>query len=357
MKRMNNLIELLSQSSIDGILITSEANISYLTGFTGDSSRLIVSPVGVYFLTDGRYTEQAQQECHQQIEIIQWINNNRYGSETYNYCIKKLGIKKLGFEADKVNYSTFKYLQQETKGCELSPVQGLVEQLRLIKDSDEIEKLRKACKISDKALEKTLPCIKPGVKEIEILAQLEYHIKTGGADDISFETMVLSGSKTSLLHGKAGSKKIEKGDFLLFDFGALYKGYHADISRTFVIGEATHEQKEMYEIIRVAQENACNSIRHGVHGTVPDKVVRNTIPKKYIEHYYPGLGHGVGMVIHEDPFIKNTCNFTFKAGMTLTIEPGIYIPGKGGLRIEDTLVVTSSGFELLNKFPKELMIL
>lgn len=357
MKRINKLLNLLKEQEIDAILITNEANISYLTGFTGDSSRLIVSQKACIFLTDGRYTEQAGKECHPEIEIIKWLKDKRYGVETYNYAINKLGIKRLGFESDIVSYATYKLLANGLVNAELVAVSGLVEQLRLVKDKQEIQYLRKACEISDKALELTIPDIKVGMTEIEILAKLEYNLKTNGADDLSFETMVLSGSKTSLLHGKADQKPIEKGDFLLFDFGALYKSYHADISRTFIIGEASEKQKELYEIIKKAQANACLSIKDGVHGNVPDIEVRKVIPDKYIDYYYPGLGHGVGIVIHEDPFIKNTCDFKFKDGMTITIEPGVYIPDWGGLRIEDTLVVTKNGVEILNTFPKELIIL
>jgi len=357
MERIIKLINILNDKKIDGFLVTSEANITYLTGFTGDSSRLIVSPKGCAFLTDGRYTEQAQLECHPEINIIKWINDERFGVKTYNKCIHDFNIKKLGFEGNDISFSTYQYLEKKIKDCELLPVDNLVEELRLIKDESEIGFLKKACEISDKALELTVPYIKPGVSEIEILARLEYNLKTNGADDLSFDTMVLSGSKTSLLHGKADYKKIEKGDFVLFDFGALYKGYHADISRTFAVESISDQQKELYDIIQKSQIDACNSIKAGVHGTVPDTTVRNIIPDKYIEHYYSGLGHGVGLVIHENPFIKNTCDFMFKEGMTLTIEPGIYLPGKVGLRIEDTIVVRKDGVEFLNKFSKDLMIL
>jgi Xaa-Pro aminopeptidase len=256
-----------------------------------------------------------------------------------------------------VSFSSYINLKSGLNKFELIPTSGLVEQLRLIKSDEEIELLKKASEISDKALEATIPCIKPGITEIELLAQLEYNIKTNGADALSFDTMVLSGAKTSLLHGKADHKTIVKGDFILFDFGALYKGYHADISRTFVLGTPNEQQKEMYEIIQRAQENACKSIKPNISGNIPDSEVRNVIPEKYIKYYYPGLGHGVGLQIHEDPFIKNTSDFIFKENMTLTIEPGIYIPNFGGLRIEDTIVVTKTGCESLNKFPRDLICL
>lgn len=357
MKRINKLIELLDKKNIEAFLVTDEANITYLTGFSGDSSRLIISKHGSYFLTDGRYTEQASIECFSEIKIIKWIEDKRYGIETYSYVLNKIQSTNLAFESEVISFSTYNFLQQGLKNINLIPVQGLVEQLRIVKDEEEIGFLRKACEISDNALEKTVSSIKVGMTEMEVLAQLEYNLKTNGADDISFDTMVLSGVKTSLLHGKADKKKIESGDFVLFDFGALHKGYHADISRTFVVGKASDKQKELYDIIRTAQNNACMSIKEGIHGTVPDSEVRKVIPEKYINYYYPGLGHGVGLVIHEEPFIKNTSDFIYKKGMTLTIEPGIYIPGWGGLRIEDTLAVTKNGVDILNSFPKDLIII
>lgn len=357
MKRINKLRKILRESNLESFLVTDEANITYLTGFKGDSSRLVVSEKDCYFLTDGRYTEQAKNECFPEIKIVKWIKDIRYGLETYSYILSELQVGKLGFESDVVSFSVYNFLKNGLKNIDLVPVQGLVEQLRLIKDKEEIGFLRKACEISDKALELTVSEIKLGMKEIDVLALLEYNLKTNGADDLSFDTMVLSGSKTSLLHGKAGQKKIEKGDFILFDFGALYNGYHADISRAFIMGAATEKQKELYDIIQRAQYNACMSIKDGVHGKVPDTEVRNVIPDQYIDYYYPGLGHGVGLVIHEDPFIKNTCDFVYKEGMTLTIEPGVYVPGWGGMRIEDTLVVTKNGVEILNKFPRDLIIL
>jgi Xaa-Pro aminopeptidase len=357
MKRINNLLTLIQTENIDALLITSEANISYLTGFTGDSSRLILANAGCFFLTDGRYTEQAKKECYPEINIINWIDDERYGNKTYNFVVKQLNIKQLGFESDEISFTTYQNLNSGLKASELFPTSGLVEQLRIIKDDEEIQYLKRASEISDKALELTLPFIKTGVTELDILARLEYNLKTNGADALSFDTMVLSGTKTSLLHGKADHKKIENGDFILFDFGALYNGYHADTSRTFVVGKPSNQQKEMYEIIRIAQENACKSIKHGVIGTTPDTEVRNMIPEKYIKYYYPGLGHGVGLQIHENPFIKNTSDFVFKKNMTVTIEPGIYIPDFGGLRIEDTIVVTENGFESLNKFPRDLISL
>ena len=355
MIRINNLLQLLDEKDLDGILITSEPNITYLSGFTGDSSRLIVSKNGTVFLTDGRYTEQAGNECHAEIEIVKWIDDKRYSCKTYGEFVKKFQISKLGFEGNIVSYTDFKNLADGLKDIQLAPVTGLIENLRYIKDDDEIFKLRHASRITDTALEHTLPYIKKGVSEAELTAKLEFNLKMTGAEEISFDTIILSGTKTSLLHGKPDSKLLEDGDFVLFDFGGVYKGYHADMSRTFMVGKPTRKHIELYKIIQEAEQKAIDAIKPGLDGRVPDQIVRNIIPDKYIEYYYPGLGHGVGLEIHEDPFIRNIADFTFKPGMVVTIEPGIYIPGWGGLRIEDTVVVTNDSAEILNQFPKDFM--
>lgn len=347
----------MAENNVDGYLISSETNVTYLTGFTGDSSRLLVTPNGCVFITDGRYTEQAAMECPSAINIVKWIDEVRFGAQTYYHHAKELGVNVLAVEGDVLSVNSYNEIKDAMEEIHLETLDGLIEEMRQVKDKEDIESLRKACKISDKALEQTLPFIKEGVTEAEIVAKLEYNIKMNGAEGLSFDTMVLSGSKTSLLHGHPGDKKIEKGDFILFDFGAVYKGFHADISRAFIMGEASDEQIEVYNIIKEAQQKAVESIKNGVEGTHPDDIVRSIIPEKYIEHYYPGLGHGVGLQIHEQPFIRHTSKFEYKSGMTVTIEPGIYIPGKFGLRIEDTILVTDDGVEVLNSFPRELQIL
>jgi Xaa-Pro aminopeptidase len=357
MKRLTNLRNILKEKNIDGILITSASNITYLTGFTGDSSRLMVSELGTVLITDGRYAEQAANECHKEINIIQWLQNKRYSAETYNHVAERFGIKTMAFESHVSTFAEYDTLRNGLKNISLVPLASAVETLRQIKDAYEIECLKRACEISDKSLELTIPFIKEGITEIELAARLEFHMKTSGAENISFETIVLSGTKTSLLHGKPGEKKLEKGDFVLFDFGALYKGYHADISRTFILGQANDKQREIYNIIRKAQKEAIQSLKPGIPGKMPDQVVRNIIPPEYIGYYYQGLGHGVGLQIHEEPFMGQVYDSYLAKNMVVTIEPGIYIPGWGGLRIEDTVVIYNDSIESLTKFPRDLQIL
>lgn len=356
MKRLENFLKILKEENLDGFFTTSVPNITYLTGFTGDSSRLLVTPRKSMLITDGRYTEQAQKECTPEIEIFKWIANKRYASETYSFLISELMISTLGIEGNILSFSEYETLSGSFSGRIFSK-SGLIETLRKRKEPEEIESLKIACNISDKALEKTIPFIREGISELELAAQLEYQLKMNGADNLSFDSIVLFGARTSLLHGKPGNTRLKKGDFILFDFGALYHGYHADISRTFVFGAACDQQKELYSIIQKAQEEAVAVLKPGIQVKVPDNEVRKVIPEKYIEYYYPGLGHGVGLEIHETPVLGRDYDAGIEENMVITIEPGIYIPGLGGIRIEDTILITQKDGESLSSFPRDLIIL
>jgi Xaa-Pro aminopeptidase len=354
MKRINKLLDHLKKNDADGILISSVPNVTYLSDFTGDSSILVVSPNRCTLLTDGRYTEQARQECPADIEIFKWLNNKRFGIETYQHIVREMNIKRLGFEGQVMTFSSYETLRQGLADAELVNLEGCVEKIRRIKDASEVEYLKTACDISVRSLEMILPLIKEGVTEKELAARLDYHLRDQGADAISFDTIVLTGARTSLLHGRPEDCAIKKGDFVLFDFGALYKGYHADISRAFIMGQPDPDQKELYDIILQAQAAGVRALMPGVSGRRPDEMVRKHIPEKYISSYYPGLGHGVGLQIHEEPFIGQASEATLEDDMVLTVEPGIYIPGWGGIRIEDTVWIHDGSPAILTDFPREL---
>lgn len=354
MNRIDKFLMALEDNGLDGFFTSSVSNITYLTGFTGDSSRLFVSKGRCLLMTDGRYTEQARLECSPEVEILKWIDDKRYAPDTYKFVMALPAFKKIGFEASILTFSEYGTLKAALPDKELISTNGLVEKLRQLKDETELKYLKMASAISDKALENTIPYIKAGITELELTARLEYNLKVNGAENLSFDSLILSGARTSLLHGKPSEKKIECGDLVLFDFGALYKGYHADISRTFVVGKASDQQKEVYEIIRKAQANAVKSLRPNISSQVPDQAVRATIPGKYIEYYYPGLGHGVGLQIHEEPYLGKDYQYTLAQDMVVTIEPGIYIPGWGGIRIEDSVVINGEDSQSFNNFPREL---
>ena len=357
MKRIRKLLHHLKGLEIDGFLVSSVSNVTYLSNFTGDSSILMVSANRCMLLTDGRYTEQARQECHADIEIVKWINNKRFGIETYQHVVSELNIKKLGFEGPIMSFSSYEMLRKGLNNTELVNIEGCIEKIRQVKDTAEIGYLKTACQISVRAFEVTLPLVKDGITEKELAARLDYNLRDQGADAVSFDTIVLAGARTSLLHGKPESHVIKKGDFVLFDFGALYKGYHADISRAFIMGKPSPQQKELYDIIQQAQMAGVMSLKSGVSGRRPDEMVRKHIPENYLPYYYPGLGHGVGIQIHEEPFLGQSSEAILTKDMVFTIEPGIYIPGWGGLRIEDTVWITGKSVVILTDFPREMMVL
>jgi Xaa-Pro aminopeptidase len=356
MNRITACLNELKDKGVDGFFTSSVPNITYLTGFSGDSSRLFVSRKRCVLMTDGRYTEQARLECPSGVEVFKWIDNKRYAPDTYRSIMNIAEVQELGIEETILIHDEYNTLRNSLVHAAFVPVDGMVEKLRQQKDTREIEYLRTACAISDKALEQTIPFIKEGITELELAARLEFNLKTNGAENLSFDTLLLSGARTSLLHGKPSDKKLERGDLVLFDFGALYKGYHADISRTFVLGKADKRQKEVYGIIQRVQMGAVKSLKANVSSQSINQLVVNSIPEKYLEYYYPGLGHGVGLQIHEEPFLGQTyADRPILKNTTLTIEPGIYIPGWGGIRIEDTVLITGEGSESLSGFPRDLM--
>lgn len=362
---MKNRIEMLFENFNiqlgDAFFVSDESNVTYLTGFTGEAAYAIISPSGCVLMTDGRYDQQAIGECHENIIVTKWLNPTRPDPKTIAVYLEKFKIKRLMFNDKNLSFRNYDIFKKSFGALDLNielwPISGEIEKLREIKNLEEINFIKKACEIADKALELTLDSVKVGVTELQVVATLEYNLKMCGADNISFDTMVLSGEKTALPHGKPSNKKLEDGDFLQFDFGALYKGYHSDMSRTFFVGSVSEKQKHLYEMMLKATVDATNVLKDGIAAKYPDDIVRKVISDEYLKYYYPGLGHGVGLDIHEAPSMNTTTKDNIKENMIVTIEPGVYIPNWGGMRIEDTILVTKTGYEVLTKFPRELRIL
>lgn len=356
MSRVERLQGKLLNANIDALLITDVKNVSYVSGFTGDDSYVIISNTANYFITDFRYIEQATAECPG-FEIIRHDGSKKPLQQLINELAHNIGVKRLGFEKAHVSYASYEKLLEHLKDIEFIPTSELVEELRYVKDQEEIDRMRKAAAIADKAFFEILKVIKPGRTEKEAAAELEYFMKKFGADDIAFETILVSGVNTSLPHGKPTDKKIEEGDFITFDFGALYKGYRSDMTRTIVVGTPTPEQEKIYNLVKEAQQNAVNAIHAGVIGNIPDQKAREVFRREgYEENFGHGLGHGVGLLIHEEPFMGTVCSRVLEENCVVTVEPGIYIPAWGGVRIEDTVVVTKDGCEILTKSSKDLLI-
>ncbi|MDQ0224941.1 M24 family metallopeptidase [Metabacillus niabensis] len=340
--------------SIDGLLITSEYNRRYMTGFTGTSGIALISEDKAVFMTDFRYTEQAAKQV-KEYEIVQHTGPL---SEEVAQLVSKLGIKKLGFEQDHLTYQEYSNYKKVLNSVEFIPVSGAVEKLRLIKSPAEIKILKEAAEIADAAYKHILTFVKPGVREIDVSNELEFFMRKNGAVSSSFDIIVASGYRSALPHGVASEKEIEKGDFVTLDFGAYYKGYCSDITRTFAVGQPSDELKKIYSIVLEAQLRGMKGIKPGMTGKEADALTRDYISEHgYGEYFGHSTGHGLGMEVHEGPALSYRSDTILQPGMVVTVEPGIYIPDLGGVRIEDDTVITENGNESLTHSSKELIIL
>lgn len=352
--RLDNLQRKIRERDLDAMLITNAVNRTYITGFSGTAGYGIVTQEKAFLLTDFRYTHQAceQAPC---FEVIQFEGD---GLESINDVLKENGVRTLGFESMDLSCSRYEKLRNKIEVEEFFPVTDLVEELRKIKDIMEVEKMREAARIADSAFSYILQFIKPGVKENEVALELEYFMKKNGARALSFDTIVASGERSCLPHGQASDKEIEMGDLVVLDFGCVYEGYCSDMTRTIGIGNLNEEQKKIYKIVLEAQIKGINVLGPGKTGREVDQAARNIINRYgYAQNFGHGLGHGVGCEVHEAPRLSPNGEEILKPGMVVTIEPGIYINGFGGVRIEDMVVITPDGIENLTSSPKELIII
>lgn len=352
-KRIYKLKAKIKKEQADGLLIFNLANIRYLTGYSGSCGLLFVS-TPTLFITDFRYEEQVKKE----VKGAKVFIAKKSLFDKLNQLVRFQKAKTILFESKHISYYEFMKLKKEAKGKRWRGVVGWVEEMREIKDKEEIEKIKQACEITVQVFKEILPLIKPGVKEIELAAEIDYRIKKNGAEKSAFETIVVSGEKSAMPHGKPGEKELRKGEFVTFDFGAVYQGYHSDFTRTIVIGKATPEQKKIYNIVKKAQQETIDQLREGMSCRDADLIARSIIEKEgYGKYFGHGLGHGVGLEVHEAPRLSYLApvNAKLKKNSVVTVEPGIYLPNFGGVRIEDTVVIEEDKVEILTKFSKELI--
>lgn len=353
MVKVEKLRNLLAEQNVEGILITNPYNLRYMTGFTGTAGVAVISENDAVFITDFRYTEQAAK----QITGFRIAQHTSTMVEEIAKQVSDMNIKTLGFEKENVTYAQFllyeKYLKTDLVG-----VEGLIEKLRMIKTPDEIKIIKVACEIVDAAYEHIIKFIKPGLTELQVSNELEFFMRQQGATQSSFDTIVASGLRSALPHGVATDKIIEKGDFVTLDYGALYNGYISDTTRTIAVGEPTAQLKEIYDVVLQSQLLGLKEFKPGITGLEADKIVRDYISEKgYGEAFGHSTGHGIGLEVHEGPGLSHRSHVVLEPGMTVTCEPGIYLPGIGGVRIEDDLLITAGGNEVLTSAPKELIIL
>ncbi|NLL73898.1 MAG: aminopeptidase P family protein [Clostridiales bacterium] len=353
MDNFKRVEEINKSLKIDAVLISNGNNMRYVSGFAGETGYLYISDNHHAVITDFRYTYQAEAEA-EGYEIIT-IGSGGY-EEAINDLLKKDKVKRLGFESEDMLFSKYEHLRDALAGYELVPIKDEITRLRRIKTPRELEYIKEAEAIGDKVFTEILSFIKPGMTELEIAARIEYLLKVNGGEGSSFPAIVASGVNSSMPHAVPGHKKIEVGDFITMDFGCVYNGYCSDMTRTIVVGKATEKQKEIYNIVLEAQMAALDAIKPGLKGKDIDKVARDIIYKAGYEGCFGhGLGHSVGLFIHESPRLSPAEEDILEVGMTETVEPGIYIRDFGGVRIEDLVVVTEDGHENYTHSDKSLI--
>ncbi|MDI6709689.1 MAG: Xaa-Pro peptidase family protein [Thermoanaerobacterales bacterium] len=353
--RLAAVREKMDEAGHAALLVTGEHNRRYLAGFTGTTGVLLITAAQAYFLTDFRYLEQARAESPD----FELVRVERTWVESLAQLAADLGLSELAFESDHLTYYQHASLQEKLPGVSLSPTRGLVEQMRAAKDEDEIAAIRRAVGIVDEVFADVVREFAAGPSERELAAELEYRFRKAGADGSSFATIVASGARSALPHGVASEKPPAPGDLVIIDCGCVHRGYCSDFTRTLHLGPRPADwQEEIYRIVLEAQQAAIAAIRPGVPCREVDAAAREVITRYgYGDYFGHSTGHGLGLEIHEEPRLSALEERLLAEGNVVTVEPGIYLPGKGGVRIEDVVVVREDAAEILTRTPKNGLIL
>lgn len=350
---MERLLEYMENAGLQAMFISRPINVRYISHYTGEDSFLLITPGKKFFLTDPRYTEQASYECPD----YTILNHRAYGSlaKALAAIVQEHKIQTIGFEDTYVTVADYTEFRSET-AAELIPADGIIEQFRAVKRPEEIACSRIACDIASRAYERILKDIRVGITEKELAARLSLYMVLEGSDTQPYGNILISGARTSLLHGIPSAKAVEYGDLVLMDYGCQYHGYLSDMTRTVVVGKATPKQKEIYRLEQQMVADVECFLKDGVSAKdayyESTKAIKDT---EYFRYHYNGIGHGVGMFVHETPFMSPVSKDIIRAGNVMTVEPGIYIPGWGGIRIEDQILITETGNENLISATKELI--
>ena len=356
MSRFSKIAGKLDAYGLDAMMITSMPNRLYAAGFKSSAGMVIVTRTKNYFFTDTRYIEAAQKKITD--AVIRMNTNDVTMTDLANEVIREHSIQKLGFEEQTTTVSAYNDWQKKLECKELVPAAGLLTELRKVKDEEEVKSMIAAQRIAEKALKEALEFIKPGTTEKEISAYLQYRMLFHGAEKMSFEPIVVSGANGSMPHGVPSGKKVEDGDFITMDFGCVYDGYCSDMTRTVAVGHVTGEMEKVYYTVLEAQKAGIAAARAGVTGkSVHEAAAKVIADAGYGEYFGHGFGHSLGVEIHEDPRFSLLNNKPIPAGAVMSAEPGIYIPGKFGVRIEDVIIIREDGAEDIMEAPHELIVL
>lgn len=353
-RRLERLRKSMSELQIEALLVASGVNRTYLTGFVGTAGHVIVTQQRAMLLTDFRYVTQAKEQAPD-YEVIEHAAKP---AATMLELLRAANVTKLGFEQQHVSFGAYQSYAEALPGVTLVPTDGVVEKLRMIKDEGELRIMQEAADLADRTFSHILTKLKPGVRELDIALEIEMFIRQNGGTSTSFDTIVASGERSALPHGRASERVLQKDEFVKLDFGAYYKGYCSDITRTVVLGKPTDKHREIYGIVLEAQLACLDGLKPGMTGRQGDALARDVIAKHgYGDNFGHGTGHSLGMEIHEAPRLSKLDETVLAPGMTMTVEPGIYLPGFGGVRIEDDIVFTDGGIRILTQSTKQFIIL
>lgn len=356
-ERVDKIRKIMQNRRLPALLVTHPPNIFYLSGFTGSSARLLLTAREALLYTDFRYLEQAEQEapCFEIVKLKSDAEPNLF--QLVVSTVKSQGLSALAVEESALTLREYNRLQENGAGLEIVPCSDVVEEVRAVKEEQEIELIAAAVRIADRALQESLSYLKPGVVEYEFAAELEYRLRRAGAAGRAFNTIVASGPRSALPHGVASSRTIGAGELIVVDFGAVYEGYCSDMTRTFVLGEPASWQEDLFNLVNAAREQALHSVKTGMQVAEVDAVARQYLKEEgYGDAFGHGLGHGVGIEVHERPTLSPRGKDVIMENMVFSLEPGVYLEGRGGVRIEDLVVSRPEGPEVLTGSKIELRV-
>ena len=352
--RIEKLRNLMKEKEADSVLVSKKENVVYLSGFTGSDALLFITKAKKFLVTDFRYLIQASQECGQ-YEVRKYKDSIE---DEIKSLVFENDVSNVGIEEKDLTHFRYNKITDKIPNTGIIYFGEILETLRIIKDDKELKNIRKSVEITDDVFKEVLKYIKPGVTENEIASEIQYHIRKKGGTGQSFEIIVASGLRSALPHGVASDKKINNNEPVVIDFGSIYNDYCSDMTRTVFVGEPTEELKKIYNVVLKAQKNAIDYIKEGIVCKEADSIARDYIAKNgYGDYFGHALGHGVGLEIHENPRLSTKCDIVLKSGMTVTVEPGIYIENIGGVRIEDLVVIKDNKADVMSSSSKDIIIL
>jgi Xaa-Pro aminopeptidase len=350
--RRRRLVARLPERTVDALVVGDLANVRYLTGFTGSNAMVVVGAAGSVFLTDGRYEEQSR---HEVPDLERLTSRDDFMAPLRDTCMS-LGIARLGFEAEHLSVARWRQLESGLQGIELVSTEGEVERLRWTKDPEELRMLEQAQEATDQAFDAILDRLALGMTERQVARELEHEMRRAGADAPAFDPIVAFGEHAAQPHHEPGHRVLEEGDVVKLDFGALWDGYHADMTRTISFGSPPPELRKVHDVVREAQQAAIDTVHEGVVAAEVDRAARAVIEHAgYGGAFSHGLGHGVGLQIHEGPWFHPSSGDVLPAGTVMTVEPGVYLPGIGGVRVEDIVEVTAGECRVIPTATRELL--